>query len=163
MVGGKDIRFSSKNGRDSVNGVDVTDRTREFTKDEWAKLPKSFRTVLNRMPERREHNKRLKNQRNTSSVNTDGTSDGITISEAVQGQIVSGVARAVLGVNASRDTPPPGVVNVQQPRMGSGGAASRTNGRQAAATQARAGNDNSSVVSDISTLRWDMNGNLINQ
>ena len=153
---GKGYNIIQKNGRELVNGVDVTDRTREFPKEEWLKLPKGFRTVLNRMPERKKHNKKL-NGRTTSSVTTTGGSSGTEASQTfqlpddVQASLVTATARAVASLDRNSSTPPP---TVQMPRMGAG------NRRQATSTS-DGRNDAASVISDVSTCRWDRDGNLI--
>ena len=145
-----------KDGRELVNGIDVTDRTREFPKEEWIKLPKNFRTLLNRMPERRHHNKKL-NGRSAASAATKKSEDSgteVTLSDATHADLVNATARAVLSVE--RGSAPPGTV--QMPRMGAG------NRRQAAASgRTASGNSNTdtSVVSEITQHRWDRDGNLL--
>ena len=150
---GKGYKIIQKNGRELINGVDVTDRTREFPKVDWIKLPKGFRTILNRMPERRNHNKKL-NGRTTSSVTTAGGSSETEASQFqlpdnVQAGLVTATARAVASLDRSSSVPPS---TVQMPRMGAG------NRRQAAAVA----NESASVISDVSTIRWDRDGNIIN-
>ena len=51
-------------------------------------------------------------------------------------------------------------MTAQQPRMGAGGNARR--GQAAAAATGSRVDDSASVINEISTLRWDMNGNPIN-
>ena len=68
-----------------------------------------------------------------------------------------------MSAQASFNGQPPGTVNVQQPRMGAGGATRRPQVASATAPRASPTNaDSASVISDITTLRWDMNGNPIN-
>ena len=152
--GPRGYKIQKSNGRDTVNGVDVTDRTREFTKDEWYKLPRKMKDELNQMPERREMNKRL---RTAGGRSVSSAANEVTLSEATQGQIITGAARAVLSAQAT--ITPPTSVSVQQPRMGAGGASRRA---QAASTSRTSPDESASVISDISSLRWDMNGNPIN-
>ena len=153
---GGGYKIVRQNGRELVNGVDVTDRTREFPKEDWLKLPKAFRTVLNKMPERRVHNKRL-NGRSAASAATsraEDSSNTVTLSDETHAELVNATARAVLSVD--RSSAPP--TTVQMPRMGAG------NRRQAAAASRANANNNTadaSVVSEISQHRWDRDGNLL--
>ena len=77
----------------------------------------------------------------------------MTLSDETQSQIITGAARAVLSAQAGI----PRAVIAQQPRMGAGGSARR--GQAAAAATGTRSDDTVSVISEISTLRWDMNGN----
>ena len=159
--GGRGYNIQKVNGRDTINGVDVTDRTREFTKDEWYKLPRKLKDDLNRMPERREMNKKLRSRPRLDTRNSSGFSTQVTLSDETRSQLITGAARAVLSVHSGG---PPRQVDTQQPRMGAGGGASRRSQTAGAATGNRgtATDDSASVISDISSLRWDMNGNPIN-
>ena len=153
--GGRGYNIQKNGNRDMANGVDVTDRTREFSKDEWYKLPRKLKDDLNRMPERREMNKKLRSAPRQDRT-TSATATQVTLSDETQSQIITGAARAVLSAQAGI----PRAVTAQQPRMGAGGSA-RCGQAAAAATGART-DDTVSVISEISTLRWDMNGNPIN-
>ena len=119
-------------------------------------MPKAFRTVLNKMPERRVHNKRL-NGRSAASAATsraEDSSNTVTLSDETHAELVNATARAVLSVD--RSSAPP--TTVQMPRMGAG------NRRQAAAASRANANNNTadaSVVSEISQHRWDRDGNLL--
>ena len=155
--GDKGYKIIKKNGRETVNGVDVTDRTREFPPEDWRKLPRPFRSMLNRMPERKAHNLRLKRNAAALAAGRDGTEDPaatVSLSDETRTQLINATARAVMSVNqaSGATTPPPSTV--QMPRMGAG----QQRQRQNAATN----RDASSVVSELSNnFRFDRDGNII--
>ena len=139
-----------------MNNVDVTDRTREFPAEEWKLLPKAFRQLLNKMPERQEMNRRF--NRNSSATSTtqfttpsttadNASTTTVRLDDHAHTQLVNATARAVLAANRARTDGSP--ANVQMPRMGNG--TPRQN-RQASSA---------SVVSEVSQPRWDRDGNLL--
>ena len=133
----------SKNGKKFCNGVDVTDLLHSFSKNEWAKLSKEFKTELFENPERKNYSKKRKTNSGASAVDTLAG----TLSEAAIGAVVSGVMRASL---AGQPAAPIQVqVPVRQPRMGAGVAGVNTGG--------------GSVVGSVITTesRWDHHGNRI--
>ena len=163
--GGKGFKIVKKDGKQFVNNVDVTDRAREFPAHEWKKLPRSFRTVLNKDPSRQSLNKKYGTRRNTSAAET-GASGGrsVSFSDQQQGNIITGVARAVISGVTAASLAPPATVEVRQPRMGAGGAAHASRQRQTASAQTQQGGsaDDQSMTSRLSTTTWDHHGNIIN-
>ena len=125
--GGCGYNIQKNNGCDTINGVNITDHTHEFSKDEWYKLPCKLKDDLNHMPERREMNKKLQScsrQDRTSSA----TSTHVTLSDETQSQLITTGAAIIAVLSVVQDSDNGGplqTVTAQQPCMGAGGAACR--------------------------------------
>ena len=142
-------KIVTKNGKKFCNGVDVTDQLRSFSKIEWDKLSKEFKTELFNNPDRKNNSKKRKLNSTTSATATIANTTSGALSEAAIGAVVSGVMRASLA--QVQPTVPPTQIQQPpwQPRMGAGVAGVNTGG--------------TSVVGSVITTdsRWDHHGNRI--
>ena len=83
--GEKGYTLIQKEGKDYVNGVDLTDNLRAFNKQEYFKLPQAYCTMLHNLPERQKYKKNRTSD--TSATNT--TFQGLA--QVNIGAIVNGV------------------------------------------------------------------------
>ena len=108
--GEKGYTLIQKEGKDYVNGVDLTDNLRAFNKQEYFKLPQAYCTMLHNLPERHTYKKNRISDTSTTSTTS------VTLQSSAQaniGAIVNGVmqASAVQG----NSVPP---TNIRIPRFG---------------------------------------------
>jgi hypothetical protein len=121
-----------------VNGVDISDPTYYFSKEEWSKLDGESRKRIMDNPYRMSK-KKARTGSNVSSI--------VTASEEEQNRLVASIINGVMNASA-QNVGPPESVQVPPPRHGS-----RVSAIKFQSTQARtdaSANDNRSQISGIS-------------
>jgi hypothetical protein len=107
-----------KNGKEMNNGVDVSDRTRYFSKDEWKKLDNDVRKKILDDPERQKL-KKQKAERHVNEVDSSNRNPGdnaSVISKESEERMVAAIIRGVM--QSSQEDANPSGRSVQQVAMG---------------------------------------------
>ena len=102
----------------SVNGVDISDRTRFFRPDEWSKLPSNIRSAILNDPKRQAESARRK-QAKVAAV---GTGDAATFVSAVTASIQDAVERGIKAASREQEEEDskPAASGPKPPPMGKG-------------------------------------------
>jgi hypothetical protein len=93
-------RKRNKNGKEINNGVDITDRTRYFSKDEWKKLDPEARKKILEDPERiklkkQKEARKVSEMESTQNANA-GTDAASVISKESEERMISAIIRGVM-------------------------------------------------------------------
>ena len=143
--------IKKKNGKTIVNGIDITDTTRYYTDQEFTKIGREGRAILNKCPKRKAHKATLppsKKQRNNDS----GTNNAPNANDRHVAAIINGVIQASRTERDGLSTTGSIPTQVQMPQHGPH---VRVPPRSVSAAT-------TGSVSQAASVRYDHNGNIVN-